>query len=285
MHMFSKKRFVIFISKQFIDPGFVTLGETPLFEGGEAFSYTKETLAESLKKIKEISKGKIRIVLGEELVYVAELSFPNKTIITRELVQKKTEEIIPEDLKQTEWDFQALQYKEKSKDTREIVVQVAVIEKSFSDSFRQALITNPLPIESIYPESYVLANLESGATGVSVIIEQDRGLSVLCAVEDGFSIASRVQKEAVMIEDVKVFIDFLLSYKGKKIERIIFSHFSEEVMTPFLNLADEGYTVLAKDYNPLVGAALQEKISGKDEDILNIDIFSLAEKKVWWKIW
>lgn len=280
--MFSKKRFVIFISKQFIEPGFVTLGRNPSFEGGEAFQYTKETLADGLKKIQTISKEKMRIVLSEELVYVTELSFPHGTVITRELVQEKAEEVIPEDLKQTEWDFQTLHYKEKTKDADVILVQVAVIEKSFSESFRQALVVTPLSIEAIYPESYVLANLEREESEVVIIIEQDRELTVLCAVLDGFVVATRVKKDAITTEDVKVFINFLSVYKGKSPKKIFLSHCGEENLLEDLSL--EGYEVIAKDYNPLVGAALLEKISGKDEEILNIDIFSLIEKKTRWRI-
>ena len=280
--MFSKKRFVVFISKQFIDPGFVTIGSEPFFDGGEAFRYTKETLADGLKKIQTISKEKMRIVLGEEFVYVTELSFPHGTTITRELVREKAEEVIPENLKQTEWDFQTLHYKEKTKDTDTILVQVAVIEKSFSESFRQALAVTPLSIEAIYPESYVLANLEIEESEVVIIIEQDRELTVLCAVLDGFVVATRVKKDAITTEDVRGFLSFLSTYKGKSPKKIFLSHCGEENLLKDLSL--EGYEVRVKEYNPLVGAALLEKISGEDEEILNIDIFSSIEKKAWWRI-
>lgn len=277
--MFFKKHFFVsFISKHFIDSGYITVGKKILFEGAEAFEYTEETFSETFKKIGEVSKGKVRIVLSEELVYVTELSFPSGTRITRDVVLEKAEQSIPEDLRKTAWDFQTLHYAEKSKEKGEILVQVAVIEKSFSDIFRAALTTNPLAIESIFPESYVFANFEKEEAGVAVIVAQNRESVLICAVEDGFAIVTRVEEGGITIDKVREFLQFLSLSKGKKAERIIFSRFTEEDFSLFLPLADEGYEILARDYNPLIGAALHKKVTGKDEDVLNIDILSSPAK-------
>jgi len=222
--------------------------------------------------------------LSEELVYVSVLSFPKGTMITREFIQGKIQEIIPEDLKQTEWDFQTLSYKESEKEEFTLV-QGTVIEKTFSENFRLALDESPLSIESIIPESYALACLEKGRGGVFVIIEKDREMTVFSAIENGHSLISYMKKTALLPQDLKTFLDFLASHKEKKAERLIFSHFEESELVPFQQLFHEEYDIESKDYNPLIGAGLQEKISGKDEAILNITFSPSSEKKVWWKIW
>lgn len=280
--MFSKKHFVIFISKQSIDTGFVIVGREVSFESDEAFSYTKETLADILKKIQKVTKKSVRIVLGEELVYTVVLSLPKGTILTRALVREKAEEIIPEDFKDTEWDFQTLRYKELSH-TGSLLVQVAVIEKAFSQYFHQAVQESSIRIESVVSESYILASLENERKEVSIIVERDREIILLCAVESGHPIASCIKRRSLESDDIKIFLDFLSSHKEKKVQRIIFSHFeeSEQMLSDQFSLT--GYEVEKKNYNPLIGAGLQEKISGKDEEVFNI--LALPQKKQWWKIW
>src|SRR3989344_7279935 len=169
--MFNATRYVLFVGKQYIDPGLVTLKKEPLFKPGEAPHYTPETLADALTRCKAVSSKKIRIVLAEELVYVALFAFPwsMRTHLTRDLIRAKAEESIPEDLQATQCDFQSMTYVAIPDQDKEILVQVAVMEKNFFQAFKQALDTTPLPIESILPESYVLARLAAAREGVSVI--------------------------------------------------------------------------------------------------------------------
>lgn len=282
--MFSKKRFVIFISKRFIDSGWVAGGKSALFQEGEALQYNQETFAETLRKLGVFSRKKVRVVLSEELVYVTRLSFPRGTLITRELVLEKAEESIPEDLRKTDWDFQALSYAESSGGEDEVVVQVAVVERSFSALFRQALLGNEFSIEGILPESYLLACLEREGTDVSVIVERDRETTVLCAVAAGLVIATQVEEGEVTPDRLERFLDFVVSHKGATTKRIIFSHFGVVAPEPFSEIFGGRYEIVVRDYNPLV-VAWQEKVSGKDEDILNIEMLPQSEKKSWWRIW
>lgn len=281
--MFRKKHFVIFIGKHFIEPGVVTLGSTPSFEGYEPLAYTIETLPEDLRRVGGLTEGRnVRVVLSEELVYVTELSFLSGIRITRESVRQKAEESIPEDLRATEWDFQTLHYAEKREQKAETSVQVAVMERSFVEAFRKALESAPLPLESIVPESYVLASLTADQEGVSVIVEADRESTVLVATERGSVIATYV-KGAVTPDDVAAFLVFVKE-KNKAVKRIIFSHFSEEETGPFRAIMEEGHEILMENLNPLVGATSQE-VSGKDEMVLNIDMFRSDLTRPWWRFW
>ncbi len=282
--MFSHKCFVVFISKQSIDTGFVSLGKEITFEGREAFAYTEETLKSVFQKIQQITRKKIRIVLSEELVYTTFLPFPRHIEITRELIREKMEEFVPENLKQTQWDFQTLQYKKSDVDEN-IFIQGVVVERTFATLLQKALSESLLPVESIIPESYALARLEENRKGVFMIIERDREAIVFAVIENGYLIASHTKKDKIDPQDIATFIDFLASYKEKKVEKIIFSHFEEEEMALFTQHFQEKYSIEKKDYNPLVGAGLQKNVSGKDEETLNIFFSFPSSKKAWWKIW
>lgn len=281
--MFSKKIYTLFIGKHFIDPGFVTLGNVPLFDGGDVLPYTSETLPAILGQVDGLSRGKkIRVVLGEELVYVTELQFPARTHITRELIRESAEASVPEDLRTTNWDYQTLRYARKDQKEGEISVQVAVIESSFSKVLRDALAANPLPIECVLPESYVLASLER-SEGVSVIVERNRDTAVIVAAENGTVVATSIRMGDELLEELRAFMGYVADQKKKKVTRIIFSHFSAEALSQYAGLEEAGYEVTQKDYNPLIGIALQENVFGRDEDVLNIDVFPLAERS-WWKL-
>lgn len=278
--IFAKKRYVLFVGKNFIDSGLVILKNEPVFDGNEAIPYTSETFPEVLRQIKSLSKGrKIRVVLSEELVYVTEISFPVDTRITRTLVEERAQASVPEDLRETDWDFQTLHYTEKQK-SEGTTVQVAVVERNFSQAFHAALHEVSLPIESIMPESYVLASLERDAEGISVIAEADRESVVFSAVEGGFVLATCVKKNGDIQKDLADFLAFVAEKREKKSDRIIFSHLGE-IPPEFLGkFAEEGYECIERDYNPLIGATLQTKISGKDEDVLNImDAFSPVQRR------
>lgn len=101
------------------------------FEGLEAISYTPETLVSALTQIRNSSKKAVRCVLGEELVYVTSFSLPKTTEINREKVLHIAEKSIPENLKDTAWDFQTLEYNETPISETTTMIQIAVVEKVF----------------------------------------------------------------------------------------------------------------------------------------------------------
>lgn len=277
--LFTKKRYVVFVDKQYINSGLVVLKSEPLFYGNEGLPYTTETLSVVLAQVRSLSKGKkIRVVLGEELVYVTELSFPAGTIITRELVQSEAEASIPENVRETEWDFQTLRYAAKEKDEEAVSVQVAVVEHTFSQSLRRALEVVPLSIECILPESCVLAHLERATKGLFVIAKAHRETLILTAVENGSVAATFVKRGSDAQKSLEDFIRFIALRKGKKVDRIIFSHFFDAADGLVEVFTTQGYVCEKKDYNLLIGAMFEENLSGEDEDVLNIGVVMSTRK-------
>lgn len=280
--MFSKKHPVLFISKHFIDPGYVTVGRQVSFDGFEALAYAEETLPDVLRQIQALFRKSIRVVLSEELAYVTEISFPAGTSVTRDLVRRAVEEAAPEDLRATAWDFQTLRYAKKQESGTGILVQAAVMEGKFFHMFRQALELVPLPIESIVPESYALAQLAVGYEGVSLLVVRDRESTLLAAVENGVVIAARMQGGDIAIAHIEGFLSFVAARKGRKVARIIFSHFTDEETAPFQKLTADGYELIRDDYNPLIGAALIRRTKGRDEEVLSLDVTLSERTASWW---
>lgn len=280
--MFSKKFPVFFISKHFIDPGYVTVGRQVSFDGFEALTYTEDTLPDVLRQVQSLFKKNIRVVLSEELVYVTELSFPAGTSITRDIVRRAVESTTPEDAQSTAWDFRTLHYAKKQETETEILVQAAVVEGKFFHMLAQALEAVPLPIESIVPESYALAQLAAGYEGASLLVVRDRESTLLSAVENGFVIVARVDRDEVDLLDIEKFLSFVAAHKSRKVARIIFSHFTDEEMISFQKLTADGYELVQEEYNPLVGAAIETHIAGKDEAVLNLNAFLLDRKTSLW---
>lgn len=277
--MFSRKHPVLFISKGFIEPGQVTVARELRFEGGEAVPYTLPTLHQALQQIPGLARQSVRLVLSEELVYVAALSFSKKTKLTREVVRVRAEETIPEDLRTTEWDFRTMRYVKHSETAESVSVQVAVIEHSFARALETALQTSAFSVASILPESYVLASFEKNAAGVTVIVEQDREGVLLVAALGGFVLLTSVKPE--LLSD-KAVVERFLSFveeKGEKVVRVIGSHLADA--TVLQSLQEKGYVCLEQSYNPLLGA-FAEKVSGKDENVLNLNVFSKRSEHSWW---
>ncbi len=282
--MFSHEYFVVFISKQFIDARRVTIGSDISVDALFASAYTRETLADAFRKIGELTKGeKIRVVLNEEGVYMTGLVLPSDTKVTRELVLQKAEESIPEHIQKTDWDFRTLQYTQKRKKDEETLVQIAVVEKSFSERLHRALTASPLRIESAVPMSFVFANAEKVALGVSVIIEQYQEVTTFCGVEEGFVIATHTEHEVLTPERLQEFLHFLSVYKGKTAQRIILSHCAHLASDSVREISPEKCEVIVKDLDVFISAAIQEKISGRDEDVLSIDLSSATEQGFWRK--
>ena len=278
--MFSKKHPALFISSGFIEPGTVTLSRELLFEGSEALSYSKETFPGILKQALAVSDQGARIVLSEELVYVTTLLFPAGTKLTRELVRSRAEETVPEDLRTTAWDFRTMRYQELTGTEGGILVQVAVVEGSFSDMLSTVLAERGFAVEAILPESSVLASLMAMKSGVTVIVEQDRERTLFIACESNLVLSTQTKKGASEYPSLKAFLMFVSGVLEKNIETIVLSHVDDALLKEALE--KDGYAYEEQSLNPLLGAFLL-KVSGRDESVLNLNIFSQAPKRSWWR--
>ena len=280
--MFTKKQYTIRIDRHSVVTGIVTLSDAPVFTFGGVLEYTSETLGRVLKEIKSLGYTRVRVVLSDELVYVVGLVFPSSTDVTRESVGKAVAEIIPEDLQSTDWDFRTLCFTKKDTNKGEIYVQGAVFEHSFIQIFQEAVRQSRISISSILPESYVLAQCESNREGVSLIVQQYQKECVLVGAEAGFVIATRVKAGEATEKDLRDFIDFMHTHKSKMVTNIVCSQCSPSMVQLISQLVPAGRGLLVNPYNPLVRIALEEKVSGDDAEVLNLNMFSKSKYQSFW---
>lgn len=281
--MFSRSRYVLVLRKHTIETGRATRARVPEFSPGETYEYAPESLAEVFRQIAAKVHDNICVSIGEELVYVTELTFPAGTNITRSLVQSKTEENIPEDLRTTEWDFSTLRFSESRKSEQSLCVQVAVMEGAFFRNLKQSLGIQPLTFECVLPESYVLANFEAALEGVSVIVRRNQEVSVLVAAEQGLVLTTLVVEGTVTSERLTAFLGLVTERKAKRVARVIFSGLDETAVGELIGGVAEDCESLIRDYNLLLGTVLFAPRRGRDESILNLNLFQSAAQIPWWR--
>ncbi len=277
--MFSKRRPVLFISKNYIETGWVTLSKELLFEGDETRTYSLDTLPEHLRRIQASTRESLRIVLSEELVYVTTLSFPSSVRINRKRVEELAETSIPENLQQTLWDFRTMRYKEHSKRAGEILVQVAVIEQGFARVLDHAIQSGMCQVDAVLPESSILALFEESYDGMTLIVAEDRESTVIVGVSCGL-VMGTVVKQGVLVESTAIesAVHFLEDISSERISRIIGSRLSnQDILAVF---EKQGYLIEIRDYNPLLGVFLV-KTRGSDEQVLNL-ISDTNSVTSWW---
>lgn len=282
--MFSKKIFTLFIGRDTLEPGFVTLKKEPVFVGAEAFAYVRETLPQVLGQVRALAgHAAVRVVLSEELVLVTGFSLPAGAPLVREAIRKQAEETIPENLQATEWDFQQLHYSTQSGMAGEVRIQVAVLESAFCEKFCQIFKQSGLVVESVLPESVVLAGMAASYEGVSLIAAQERMGVVLVAAESGFVLATYVKTGALGATDIATFLEYVSERKAVSVKRIIFSNFGDGAAPLRAGMSERGIEIVETSLNPLVGAALRQAVRGNDAAVLDIEIFRSDKKRAWWR--
>lgn len=278
--MFTWKYGILFFSKNTIEWRVIDRSGVSLSH--RSFDYTAETLSEVLVTVGALWQGNIRVILGEELVYVTELSIPGGKTLTRVVVLEEALQSIPEDLKQTGWDFERAHTIRRRGAEEFFRVQVVVVEKTFSEQLRVALRESGLVVESMISESYALSLMEADASRVTVIMRQRLGKVLFCAVEGQLVLSTRLEAGVATVERTRAFLAFLASHKGKKATHIFLcSDVPEEVVAEHAIFSTEGFEVLSRDPSVFVAASRQRHIFGADETVLNIDVSDGGEKNAW----
>ena len=271
--MFSGKRDALFIGRGYMYSAVIQLYRDKVFISKEMESYTEETFPAVFEKISKTLRRRVRIVLADEFVYITRLTFPHGTEITRERVAQKAKEEIPEDLSSTKWDFQTLTFTKQGGVSDEVLVQVAVLERRFYEMLKSSLANKRLEIESVIPESYACAQFSVLGADPVILVQKNPGNILLIALCNGFVMLSdTIEGEIVTPSLIQQFIASVERTKDILVKKVIFSYFSEEDVLPQEELVASGYSVERGYYNPMVGTALQKKVRGRDDEVLNVKL-------------
>lgn len=167
--MFSKQITIIFFSKEKINISLVKIGVSPEIVKTAEASWTKDSLADELLKIKKQLQGNVRVLLDDDLSYVLKLKIPyaTKPSEERNKVAELVKAKIPEILENEDWDFK--ETGENSEEEKEILVFAPV--KSDFESISNALTKLEISVEAIEPK--LVAQLRNDDPVIGLALKSD----------------------------------------------------------------------------------------------------------------
>lgn len=253
--MFESKRIIVSIGKNKITACSVALGKTPRIQEIGSYDWTNETLAQVLLAIKKIAKQKIRILLSEDFAYVVSVKVEaEKKEEERKIVLAKAQELIPEDLRKTLWDFKEILFVAKpEEDGQAKIVQVVAVVEAFYENLKKAVQQADIKVEAIEPVSFALARLVETKAEPQLIVRGGQ-TSYLVACQRGLVLLTESVAGRPTDDQIKEFSQFFQDT------------FRLELKNRVENL------------DPRLGLAQKKDIKGQDESVLNLTIEVLQKQ-------
>lgn len=265
--MFTKTKSIIYITKSKIKLVNVTRGKKPKEETIDEALWMSDSLENILLKFKKNVKGAARILLSEDFVYVVTLSFPVGSFVNRNNVQEKSQELIPENLNETAWDYKV---------TTSSTIQVVAVVPSLSEKLTEAIIKTGFRIEEIMPLSYVLANFAKNQDIPLLFVYKDEEILLALTQKGTVITTKRILNNTIDKNGINQFIAFAKDQFSKEPKSIIFCGDTANIdVTQYQN---ENLKVEIQDISPIVSLAYKEDLKGKDEDVLNIELTTILRK-------
>lgn len=262
--MFANKKTVIFITKSKIKIASVTLGDKPREDIIVVLDWTSDTLPDILFKYKKDIKGSARILLSEDFVYTVTVTMPSGSYL-RDDVKKRAQELIPEDLDQTIWDF-----KEMGSPTplsgALAIIQVIAVAKTLLETLRRAVAKVELQIEVIEPLSFALARFAKEEDGPVVYVYRDDGEVIVTLAQKGVVIATE-NLENIDLNTLNQFLAFAQRFSAPPKNVIFCGNTSGIDLT---SLENANFKAQVLNISPIISLAYKEDIKGKDEQVLNL---------------
>jgi len=266
--MFERKKTILFITKSparnasqsdaggKIKIARVTMGGMPVENIIANVDWTPDTMPDILLRFKKDIKNPVRILLSEDFVYTVNVTMPSGSYL-RDEVKKRAQELIPEDLDQTIWDF-----KEMGSPT---TVQVIAVAKTLLETLRRAVAKVELQIEAIEPLSFALARFAQAQDPVVYVYRDDGEVTVTLA-QKGVVIATE-RLGNIDLNTLNQFLAFAQRFSAPPKNVIFCGNTSGIDLT---SLANENFKAQVLNISPIISLAYKEDIKGKDEQVLNL---------------
>lgn len=263
--MFGNKKSILFITKSKVKITKVSLGKSKETIIGE-FDWTYETLSNSLSKFTKIIGNSARLVLSEDFFYVILLSFPYDTILNKDIIRQKAQELIPENLNETVWDYREIPSVSSSQSKK---IQVAAAVKKLFENLSWLILKSGLHVEQLEPLSFSLARFAKN---------QEEAILFIYIYDEVF--LTLVQKDTILATErlelplnrdkLNNFIAFTKQQLKVIPERIIFCG-----NTGGLNLTEyqiESIKTEVQDLSPTMSLAYKKPIKGENKKELTIEL-------------
>lgn len=265
--MFESKKSILFITKSKVKITKVTLGKFKETIIGE-FDWTQETLSNSLSKFRKIIGNSARLVLSEDFVYVALLSFPYGTILNKDIIKQKAQELIPENLNETVWDYREIPSVSSAQSKK---IQVAAVVKKLFENLSWLILKSGLHVQQIEPLSFSFSRFAKNQEK-SILFIYIYGEVFLTLVQKDAILATERLELPLNKDKLNKFIAFTKQELAVSPEKIIFCG-----NTGDLNLIEyeiESIKTEIQDLSPTMSLAYKKPIKGAHEKELNIELMN-----------
>lgn len=260
--MFNYKN-ILLISKQNLS---VSRVNNKKIKTTSSFVYSNDTLTQQIGAIKNKYGSSYRILLDDCFVYTAHIYLvPGENL--RLQVQEKAQEIIPEDLSQTMWDFkqESELRDDNQKDGR--YYQILAVNKQFYTVLKNTITTLGLNIEAIEPISQALARslAKKHNQPFFILYRQNQPVLVTCFGE--IVIDVKTLEQGFGVEGLKQYQAFVEQKYGLKPDTIFIPN-QENLGEDFEQV---GLNLSRYHYQPEFSLQQKADLHGEDLSILNLD--------------
>lgn len=258
--MFTSTKIVAAVTKTKIKVCAVKLGETSVIDRQEIFEWNTQSLATILQTIKQHFGPSIRILFSDEFVYLTTVKITISANATRETIRIAAQELIPEDLNKTSWDYRI--YPE--------YIQVAVLQSGIYTQITDAVKKAEIHIEAIESYTNSLSRLTADESDPFILLFHDESY-FLVIMNKGVALTTEVIHTALTPDQVERLVHFSEEHFGISIKKIIKTGSIGEFFTGefFKN-----FTIETKQLNAAISTAMKTDIKVADSSSLNLEITS-----------
>lgn len=279
--MFLKPKVILYITKTHIAAIQVTLGKQPREKQIAVIEWTSESLTAKLAALKKNIKSNVRLLLDEDLAYVITVSQSLTGQNKREFIQEKAQELIPEDLNETIWDFkEVLALPSSKKETPTKIVQVIAVVESFYKQLQNALQKSGLKIEAAEPLSYALSQTTKHSD-IPLIIAYSTHKPLLILSVKGVVIATQRLSVELTPQKIQEFYELAKQKYSITPQKIVFCGKVEGIdLKSYVSDTLKGEI---RKISPYITLALKKDLKGTDENVLNLEFLTVitsSEKNI-----
>ncbi len=264
--MFANKTTVVFITKSKIKITSVENAKKPketiLFES----NWSLDNLAQILEKSKKLIGTSPRLLLSEDFVYIVSFTLNPTENPVQNIIKQKAQELIPEDLNETIWDYKEIGDKK--------YIAASCIKRLF-DPLKEILIKSKITFDLIQPLSYSFTRLnQKDVNPLLFVYLYDK--VYLTFLEHEAIIATYSFSLPLVKENLKKIIENVAEKNNVTPKRIIIFGNTDNI-----NLKDFELDKMKSEIqnlSPSISLGIQEDFKDKDKKVLNLQFIKVSDQ-------
>lgn len=272
--MFGKKYYVIELTRNELVVGSVKKKKSDsTVVRVERYDWHKDNLSTLFSTVRKKYSSRVKLLLSSDLVYVFTISIPSDVVDPREHVRDVMIKLVPETVDENSWDFKVV---ERSNDS--FLVQAFALKQEIYTQIRDAVIESELSIDLVVPTPFSLAQeLAKSDASINLVLYGSGKETCAMIVGKGLVLASTNLYTTVdekRISELIKYVEDKYSVKPSKIYLVgTFKKLDPE------SIDIEHYQTAISEISAMVGIVQEDKIRGKDEEVLNLDLLKFNQNR------